>query len=724
MHCRSRVSWSLKGVVVAVLLGVCCTQATDTVPAFFGQGDLLADGWRIERSERHPEFIRLWLSREGKRTGIEITYARNQDRWSSEHYLVQPAPGEQPPRQLLESVLERLRRIDRDGHVALVRRLDRDITAAPARPLPDLTDKQLVRLPVGRWLQLLNLGASAVLSQRGQTPPRQRQMRVPPWSGWEGWGYLAVFLVVMLLGWILLSFRLTAAVCSSCRRFLDKNWLWVLLLLLVPLAALRLLHLNLPFDGDYMTQRVFFGSMDIGDILLHRYSDQRHPQLFYLILHFFLYLGHREWLVRLPAVLFSLTALVSLFVLARRFVGNSGGLLSVLLLGISFPFLHHSCDVSDITLFVTLVLLSCHLLLNYVEKPVPARLLLFAVVETCMFYTYHFAVLVLAAQVMTMLLHARSRPWRSLWLALAASMVLALPAFSDLLTVILSDIQTRQLAHLFPHHIWGENSPWKFLQQFASLLIPADMLGRPLLVAASLVGVVRFARVAWRRPGFTLLMALLGVSLVVVALSVVLVRIMPYYLLFLLPLFLFLLVFGSLGGVQEGGTSAARRAVGWGLVALAVFSYGRQTYRQAPRLFDPAQHDQYARMGHLLRDSKGPYTVVADPDMLHTIILYYCFPRPLEMYRTCRYAEQPVHCQLDGWRLVTLTNMTGMKRGWEEAALGRLKRLDAENFWFVYHRGFSNQPLLEYLTHNCNQRGAFERLLVFRCLTEKSVVDR
>lgn len=692
MSFRFRMAILVAGMAFGALLpGALCRQADEAM--LFGKGDVVGEGWRIESFERQPEFIRLWLSRGERRTGIEITYSRGDSPWSSKHYLVQPAPGEQPSRKLLDAVLERVRQIDRGDHQPLVRCLDKDVEVDGGQAQQQWAAHQPGQAGGGR-----------------------------SWRSWPGWSYCSVFLLVLVFGWLLLFFPGPAAAFTKWSSFCDHNWRWILPLLLVPLALLRLVHLGLPLDADYMTQRLFFGSLDIGDILLHRYNDARHPQLFYLVLHFFLYLGHREWLARLPAMFFSLTAMVSFFFLARRFTGNSGGLLGVLLLGLSFPFLQQSRDISDITLFVTLVLLSCHLLLYSLEKTTLATVLLFAAVEACMFYTYYFAVLVLAAQVIALLRHARSRSFRPLWLGLAGSLLLALPAFGDLLSVIIFDMQTRQLAHQFPHHIWGENTPIRYLQQVFSLLLTGGIPGA-LLGGVAVFGLVRFAQGQRSRPGFTLVTALLAVGLVVVSLSVLLVRLMPYYLLFLLPLVLILLVLGSLGSGRQVDTSAGRRALSWALAALVVFSYGRQTVAYSHGLYHGTGHDHFRKLGELIRSERMPHTVVIDPDMLHTIVLYYCFPRPLAMYRTCRFEGAPVHCRLDGWRLVALTAMARMKPGWEGEALERLELLGDEHFWFVYDQTFSNKPLLEYLTGHCRQRAAFERLRVFLCPAENNVAN-
>jgi len=534
---------------------------------------------------------------------------------------------------------------------------------------------------------------------------------------WPEWANLLVFIALGFVFWGLIVYKPAARIVTGLSDTVERHSWYLLVIILIPMAWLRLVHLDIPFDADYMTQRLFFGSLDIGDILAHRYADQRHPQFFYLVLHFFLWFGHREWIARLPAVIFSLTTAVALFALVRPRLGGVRGLACVLLLAASASFLSHSRDVTDITLFMTLSLVSCHLLLRCLRQPARHLLVLLVLAETAMFYTYYLAVLVVFAHLAVMLLFARSRRHLSLWIALGAAGLLAIPAFYDFLKLVFADMGIREVASRFPAHLWGERSSGELLREFAGLLIPAGILGiiAPLL---AVLGGVRWGWRSFRQPLFVLLAILLAVSSLVLGLAVVLVRLMPYYLLFLLPPFFLFVVVGCLGE-QSGGASGrvarAVRSAGWAALCLVVFAYVSDLSWRAPAILSSEGKDHFLRVGETVRAGEDAGMVVADPDMMHTILVYYCFPQPLEMYRTCSWRDEPVQCRLGSSRFAALTAMSRMRAGWEQAAVGRLGAIGEAPFWFVYTRRFENPPLLDLLRARCSDRGEWGPLILYRC---------
>lgn len=89
----------------------------------FRSGQRLDGGWGVSLARRHPEFIRLVLSRRGMKTCLEIRYHKKSDPdiWSSRHYRVQPCPGYKSNLVLVKSMVERLRRMEQEpGHKKLV----------------------------------------------------------------------------------------------------------------------------------------------------------------------------------------------------------------------------------------------------------------------------------------------------------------------------------------------------------------------------------------------------------------------------------------------------------------------------------------------------------------------------------------------------------------------------------------------------------------------------
>ena len=675
-------------IVGLLLLLAAPAQAADPAELLspLNKGDELAEGWELAGLEPADDSIEVYLDPGGLSSVLKVRLTRRDEdsgafcRTKSFNivYLSPAGEGAQTPEDIhraMDALCRRIKENDR-GQIEL------DRFAGPSSASPSMV-----------WR----------------------------WPGWPG--------LLLFFGLSILFFA--AFALKPARKALDlaggqverRGWL-VLLILLIPAAFLRLACLDIPFEADYMTQRLFFGSLDIGDILAHRYEDQRHPQLFYLLLHFFLYFGHSEWIARLPAVLFSLGSAVALFALARPYLGAARSLVCVVLLLLSASYFEHSRDVGDISLFIMLSLIACHLFLRCLQEPTLRRLILLGLVETAMFYTYYMAVLVACAQLVVMLVHARSRRHLKLWAALGAAALLAVPAFIDFITLVVADMGTRQVARQFPGHMWGDTAAMQLLSQFAALLMPTTLFGvlTPILAIA---GLLRWGRRSWKRPEFLLLAVLLVVSLIVIGLAVVLVRLRPYYLLFLLPAFLLFVVTGSLGlagtGGRPGTLGRVVRALCWALLGLVVFAHANDLSRHAPHVMSSAGRDHFRRVGQVIQSAPGGAEadiVAADPDMLHTILVYYCFPEPLRMYRNCDRRDKPARCRLDTRLFVALTEMARMQAGWEQQAVERLQELSGRPFWFVYTDRFRNQPLLNHIRGRCRPYGEWPPLTLFHCPAE------
>ncbi len=542
-------------------------------------------------------------------------------------------------------------------------------------------------------------------------------LRIP--TGCVSWFVAAI--LALLLG---LGVRNDRA-CAAGRwiaTWLDRTaWYWLGALLL-GMAVARLAHLDIALDADYTTQRLFFGSLDWGDILAHRYEDQRHPQLFYLILHAFLWIGHEPWVVRLPAAIFSLTTAVALFVLARRYLGEARALGCVLVLSLSTAFLFHSRDVSDVTLFLTLAILAWDAFLRCAERLTLGRAVYLALAEIGMLYSYYMGVLVLAAQVGALAwaaLRGPAHPRRGLWATMGLVMLACVPFWIDFGNLIRADLATRQVAAAYPQHLWGERQAGEFGVDVLRQLFPAGLGMVPAALAAAL-GLWRWLRAFRRQPAGRLMVCLLVMAALVIGLGVSLVRMKPYYVIYLLPLVALWIACGVLGFPAGSGPvpgqgarwpAAARGVLGLACLAGLVSTYQAEAWVNYQR----DSHAAYAKLGEYVRAHGGADLVVADPDSMHTILLYYLFPGPLEAYRTCRRsAALPVRCTHQGHELVNLTSMPRLKAGWEAASLERFRGL-RRPLWFVHSSRFSNPALEAELASTCELQATFDHLRLLRC---------
>ena len=188
--------------------------------------------------------------------------------------------------------------------------------------------------------------------------------------------------------------------------------------------------------------------------------------------------GASEWVMRLPAAVAGLTALLLMIPLARRVVGPPAWLWAVSLCALSDHHLMHACEVrpyasdfliTESILFVTGTLLT--------PSPVPravagsiACLILLASVAPWMSFPSAF---VLAGASLALLVAAVRRPTRTLWIAW-----FALNGFGLLSALALWDVSARHLYYPGLREHWTQG--WHGFPDFASweaaLKWPVDCL--------------------------------------------------------------------------------------------------------------------------------------------------------------------------------------------------------------------------------------------------------
>ncbi|MBW2458044.1 MAG: glycosyltransferase family 39 protein [Deltaproteobacteria bacterium] len=688
------------GVVAFVVVLSWPTRAR--ADGLIATGETVA-GWRLNRVERHPEYVRYFFSSGEVTTGLEVGATPEQSGpWTTRRHRLMPAPGQEPPTELLTAVMDRLRQYDETTQPPLAKQK----TARPQGSDDDRLDRD------ASW---------TIPGVPGQAPwPRWQDYPVPLWP---------LFCVLLGALWAARGRRRSlGAWADRMGAHLKRHpWPW-LAVVVAGAAALRLSHLDIPFSIDAMTQRVFFGSLDAGDILAHRYQDQRHPQLFYLILHAFQWLGHGEAITRLPAVLFSLAAAVVLFLLARRELGAGPALVATALLGLNVAFLSHSREVGDLTLFTALTLLSTILVVRALDRPSRGVLGALVIVEAALFYAYYLAILVVLTHGVALFIFGRKRHGKAVALALGGAVVLALPSLCRLYGLVFADRSMRSVAAAFPGHMWGERTTTELLGQLGGLLAPS-MEALVVMLVAAVVGALRLGGGRpWRNVVGLVAGLTVVISVTVVGAAVVLVRLKPYYLLFTLPFLLLLITAGCVGPLRQGPDEPSRSA--WTLVrdglGVAVLTYLVGAYavdlnQRIGAIYEPPDRPRFNDLGATIKAGGSPSVVIGDPNYLHTILLYYGFDDPLTMYRSCHIddAGGGTQCHRGADQLITLTLLPKMREGWEQESLARLAAArHGRPSWVVYTSRFSNPPLLAQLEQDCEPTGTFGdggALRLFRC---------
>ncbi len=205
--------------------------------------------------------------------------------------------------------------------------------------------------------------------------------------------------------------------------------------------------------------------------------------LYYGLLRMWLHLGSSEFVVRLLSVVCAVATIPVIYLLGVRLFGRGTALIACLLLAVHPFHLELSQQARSYTLLVLLVSLSSWYFLRMMENASWANCVLYAVVSAAAIYSHFFAVLVILAQWVSLILWRRQVPWKVLARSLGMLIVLLVPAAIYLL-------------HSQRSHVaWIPGPSWR---QALDVLYSLTLSKARCLVYLTLWGIALWA--VWRRP--------------------------------------------------------------------------------------------------------------------------------------------------------------------------------------------------------------------------------
>jgi uncharacterized membrane protein len=326
-----------------------------------------------------------------------------------------------------------------------------------------------------------------------------------------------------------------------------KNKLWLSILIFAG-AIFRFYHLGTPSLWlDEIGQVV--AALSPVSMLLERVGNHLSPPLDYLILKSFLFFGHSDWLVRLPACLYGIASIPVMFFFARRLAGEKTALLASAFLAFSPMAIAYSQEARMYSLFLFLALASYLFFLRILANSDRRDVLLLGLVNGLMLLTHYFAFFLVGMEIVLMaayLFFSQTFRKNITWLILG--FVLSFLIFAPWLPSLLSQIKHSggQIGYALPLtkdyfkfifngfsiHTGGEEGFWYYLLivlSLAGLVISSVKKEMRLVIAAA-----------------TFILSILGFYLLLDIVKVVTTRNMIY----LLPLYLVLCARG-LSGLLE-----------------------------------------------------------------------------------------------------------------------------------------------------------------------------
>ena len=270
------------------------------------------------------------------------------------------------------------------------------------------------------------------------------------------------------------------------------------------LAALgfwfRATRLDLPFALDGDVQRVFTAHLPLRDIVDTALFHDRHPPFMFILLHVVQRFGESETVVRLPAVIAG--TLVGPAILAavqwlrqgtaaaRRRGAPVVAACAALTATASPVLVERSREVSELTLFGLLAVVTFAASLRACERPTGAALWLVALGHALLFWTYYLAGFLLVGFWLAM-------RWagpidRRLLRAVALGILAGLPGLAFAALTLLRDRPVRQIARVFPQVVWGERATAAMALEISHTVLNA--FGAPLVVLMTVLVVVALVR--------------------------------------------------------------------------------------------------------------------------------------------------------------------------------------------------------------------------------------
>lgn len=267
--------------------------------------------------------------------------------------------------------------------------------------------------------------------------------------------------------------------------------------LLVCAFALRIYKLELGLWYDEVLTYVGYARMPFGEILT-TYNNENQHFVFTILAHAcFLIFGEGAWALRLPAMLFGVASVWSLYLFARQVGSTRQALYAAALFTFSYHHIWFSQNARGYSGLLFWVLLSSYFLMRALREDKPGLWLAYAAAASLGIYTHITMIFAIAGQVMVylhVLWTRRREDWPNRW----AGLVLGFAA-TGLITLFLHALVLPQIRTGMQHTVsvvqaW-KNPLWTALEIFRGLRV--GFAGVTLAVAALVVflaGVASFFR--------------------------------------------------------------------------------------------------------------------------------------------------------------------------------------------------------------------------------------
>ncbi len=453
------------------------------------------------------------------------------------------------------------------------------------------------------------------------------------------------------------------------------------ILLLAIGLGLRAPILGLPFAHDQDVQRMLTGNSSLIDIATGVGLQDRHPPLYFFILHFAQWFGQSEAVGRAPAVIAGALAAPAVLLAAATIRGrvDPAAAVAALAVAVSPELIARSREVSGIPLYGLLLVTAAGALAAAARSPGFTRLLIVAVSHAMALFTYYLAPFVVAANAAALWWRRANRPTL---VAFTCGVLAGTPALLLGFATLFRDWSARETARAFPTIAWGQHDPLQMATEMIQIGTAAfgPILAGALLIAA-IAGVVR--------RDFAIVLAGLGVAATFAAVALLspIARVQSYYFTSALPLAALVLA------LMQPPTRLGRRfwtallVAGVGLGTVPSLATSGSLYLPDADAFMP----RFAAVA-----ARRPETTIVTVAHYDTTLLAYYLARING--RNIKWKNWDESSK----RLIPLVKVHSLRIQSEATLAGELDRLIGDNDTLVVERDAVSLPLIRKRLRRCD----------------------
>jgi len=203
------------------------------------------------------------------------------------------------------------------------------------------------------------------------------------------------------------KFSTTLKISESTRNFINilrlDNKVGINFILFAIVAIGFILRLYNLGNRSLWLDEIYTVTLSKADLAYLLYQWNTQPSLYFVIVHFFMYLGTSEFVIRFPSVIFGVLAILLTYKVGKMLFGVKEGVISALLLSISVFAIKYSQEARMYSLFMFMALASLFFFYRAIQRNEKTMWIGFIVLTALSVYTHAYTLFAISAEILFLL---------------------------------------------------------------------------------------------------------------------------------------------------------------------------------------------------------------------------------------------------------------------------------------------------------------------------------